>query len=69
MAYHIVDEVMAIAEELGYEGDAPKTVSGAFDVLCETLGGEVEDPSKTIGDAIHAIAPTLIELLGGSEEK
>lgn len=58
----VTTQIMALAEELGYEGDPVRTVAAALDALRSVLDEEAEDTkSATIASAVAAVAPAIAD--------
>ena len=63
----IKEEITKIAVEQGYEGAKPKSIAQAIDALTDMLAGEDVTGSRSIADAIHALAPYIGTGGGGGE--
>lgn len=55
----VAGEITKIAVEHGYNGAAPKTITGAIDALADTLAGSDVDSGQTVAQAVRALAPYI----------
>lgn len=62
----VAGEITKIAVEHGYNGTAPKTITGAIDALADTLAGSDVDSGQTVAQAVRALAPYIGSGGGGS---
>lgn len=62
----VAGEITKIAVEHGYNGVAPRTITGAIDALADTLAGSDVDSGQTVAQAVRALAPYIGSGGGGT---